>query len=128
MKKRWKLYGRAIILLIVIVGLLYTCGMHTRFFINHTHGKIKAGQSIDQVVRILNAAFEKPRLCCWNIGNAEPICNDAAKCSFPGDIETSKDLQLQVLYMGFGYTHIEYEVDFNESGKVTTITEIKMWD
>ena len=43
-------------------------------------------------------------------------------------MDSKHDFQLQVLYMGFGYTHIEYDVDVDNRGNVMAISGIKMWD
>jgi len=128
MKTHRKKYVIVMIVLFVIIGLLYTYGVHIQFFVKHTYEKIKSGQPPDQVMHIINKSFIRPYLCCWFIEETKPICNDVEICRFPAGKGTGNNFRLQVLYFGSGDSHIEYEVTFDSRGIATAISDIRKWD
>ncbi|MBW2610884.1 MAG: hypothetical protein JRE12_00775 [Deltaproteobacteria bacterium] len=132
MKIHWKKYVKIFALFFIVIGMFYTCGLHVPFFVKNIHKQIKQGQSVDQAVNILNGSAISPDLCCWQIIEAEPLCSDSEFCIFPTNKiilnDTGPNFRLNVVYMGPGYMHNEFHVNFDSKGIVTTVTDIRKWD
>ena len=72
--------------IVILMGILYFFGLHTPFIVNRVKKQIKSGQSVNQVMDILNSSRKKPDLCCWQIqGTKDYICSDPKSCDFPKD-------------------------------------------
>ena len=46
--------------IVILMGILYFFGLHTPFIINRVKKQIKSGQSVNQVMDILNSSRKKP--------------------------------------------------------------------
>ena len=119
--------------IVILMGILYFFGLHTPFIVNRVKKQIKSGQSVNQVMDILNSSRKKPDLCCWQIqGTKDYICSDPKSCDFPIDqikfIGTDQETRLTVLFMGPGFIHNDFHVTFGGNGMVASISDVKRWD
>lgn len=119
--------------IVIIIAILYFFGLRTPLMINGIKKQIKAGQSVEQVMDILNEAGKKPDLCCWRIqGTKDYICSDPKKCDFPKDQiqlnDREQKIRLTVLFMGPGFMHNDFHVTFSGVGMVVSISDVKRWD
>jgi hypothetical protein len=121
------------LLIAILIGILFIIGQRTPVIAMRVKKQIKPGQSVNQVIEILNNAGKKPHLCCWQTAGIEdPICSNPKRCDFPGEkIKLNKveqEVQLSVLYMGMGFLHNEFHVIFDGVGKVVFVSDVKRWD
>jgi len=121
------------LVIVILIGILYFFGLHTPFIVNRVKKQIKSGQSVNQVMDILNSSRKKPDLCCWQThGTKDYICSDPKSCDFPEDqikfIGTEKEIRLTVLFMGPGFIHNDFHITFDGDGMVVSISDVKRWD
>ena len=121
------------LLIAILIGILFIVGQRTPVIANRVKNQIKPGQSVDQVIEILNNARKKPHRCCWQTaGIKDPICSNPKRCNFPGEkIEFNgmqQEVQLTVLYMGMGFLHNEFHIIFDIAGNVAFVSDEKRWD
>jgi hypothetical protein len=118
---------------LVLIAVLYFFVLRTPVVVNGIKKQIIPGQSVEQVMDILNSSRKKPDLCCWQIqGTKDYICSDPKTCEFPEDQIQFNDMEqktrLTVLFMGPGFMHNDFHVTFNEKGMVASISDLKRWD
>jgi len=119
--------------IVIIIGILFFFGLRTPLIVNSMKKQIKPGQSIEQVMEMLNKSGKQPDLCCWQIqGTPEPVCSDPKSCQYPVDHiqfnDRGQETGLTVLYMGPGFIHNDFQVVFNGDGVVESISDVKSWD
>jgi hypothetical protein len=119
--------------IVILIWILYIIGLHKPFVVNRVRKQIKQGQSIDQVIGILSNARQRPDLCCWQIaGTKDPICSVRKNCDFPKDKimlnSEEQEIQLSVLFIGSSFSHNNFHVMFDSTGKVVSVSDIKRWD
>ena len=119
--------------IVVIVAILFFLGLRTPFLIKGIKKQINPGQSVEQVMDVLNRAGKKPDLCCWQVqGTEDYICSDPKTCEFPQDQiqlkNMEQEIRLTVLFMGPGFMHNDFHITFNGDGLVASISDVKRWD
>ena len=119
--------------IVIIIAMLFFFGLRTPLIVKGIKKQIKPGQSVEQVMDVLNHDGKKPDLCCWQVqGTNDYICSDPKTCEFPQDQIQFKDMQqetrLTVLFMGPGFLHNDFHITFNSDGLVVSISDNKRWD
>jgi hypothetical protein len=119
--------------IVIIIAVLYYFGLRTPLLVNGIKKQIKPGQSVEQVITVLNGAAKKPDICCWQMqGTQDYICSDPKTCDFPEDqikfIGRQQKIRLTVLFMGPGFLHTDFHVTFYGDGMVASISEVERWD
>ena len=119
--------------IVIIIAMLFFFGLRTPLIVKGIKKQIKPGQSVEQVMDVLNRAGKKPDLCCWQVqGTKDYICSDPKTCEFPQDQiqfkNMAQDIRLTVLYMGPGFMHNDFHITFNAVVLVSSISDIKRWD
>lgn len=116
----------------ILICILYFFILRTPLIINKIKNKIKTGQSVEQVLSILNSSGKKPDLCCWQAqGTNDYICSNPKICDFPVDevnFDGKTKIRLTVLFMGPGFIHNDFHILFDSTGTVVSISEVKRWD
>ena len=115
-------------LLAVLVAYLMRC--HIPYYAGTLHARIKPGMQASDVVRILNDAALKPALCDWRRKEGqEYFSSNRNECRLPENIDLSQfETELTVLFMGPGFLHNEFTVNFEKGGAVSAVSELKHWD
>ena len=119
--------------IIVIIAIISLFSLRTSLIIKSIKKQIKPGQSVAEVMDVLNGAGKIPDLCCWQIqGSDGNICSNAKNCEFPDEKiqlnKIDKEIQLTVLFMGPGFMHNDFHVTFTGDGLVDSISDLKQWD
>jgi len=118
--------------IVIIIAILFFFGLHTPFLLKGIKKQIRPGQSIEQVLDVLNRAGKKPDLCCWEVQGIEDyLCSDPKTCKFPADqiqVKGMEQTRLTVLFMGPGFMHNDFHITFNSDGLVASISDVKQWD
>ena len=112
--------------IVIIIAILFFFGLRTPLIVNGIKKQIKPGQSVEQVMDVLNRAGKKPDLCCWQVqGTNDYICSDPKTCEFPQDQirfnSMEQEIRLTVLFMGPGFIHNDVHVTFNGYGLVASM-------
>ena len=99
----------------------YSCVMHAR---------IKQGMPINDVLQVLTDAAVKPTLCQWRHQESqEYFSSNRNECRIPDNIDPSRfKTELTVLFMGPGFLHNDFTVNFEIGGSVSDVSELKHWD
>ena len=119
--------------IVIIFAILFFFGLRTPFLVKGIKKQIQAGQSVEQVMAVLNRAGKKPDLCSWQVqGTNDYICSDPKTCEFPRDQiqfnRMEQEILLTVLFMGPGFMHNDFHVTFTGDGLVAFISDLKQWD
>ena len=119
--------------IVIIIAILFFFGLRIPLIVKGIKKQIKPGQSIGQVLDVLNRAGKKPDICCWEVQGIEDyLCSDPKTCEFPADQIPVKgmeqEIRLTVLFMGPGFMHNDFYITFNGDGLVASISDVKQWD
>jgi hypothetical protein len=119
--------------IVIIIAILFFFGLRTPFLIKGIKKQINPGQSVEQVMDVLNRVGKKPDLCCWQVqGTEDYICSDPKTCEFPQDQiqlkNMEQEIRLTVLFMGPGFMHNDFHITFNGDCLVASISDVKRWD
>jgi hypothetical protein len=121
---------KAPLAIVILIGIVYILGQRTPLFIRHIEQEIKPGQSVEQVIDMLNSAGKKPYLCCWQVqGSKDSICSNPKRCAFPKDQINwngpEEEIQLSVVFLRQGFLHTDFHVIFDSQGMVASVSEDK---
>ncbi len=118
---------------VCVIPIVYVFGVHVPFIANHARDQIKPGQSVNQVIDVVTSYSKKPDLCSWRVkGDKDGFLSKRRECNFSSTkialADNRKEFRLMVLFMGPGYLHNDFYVDFSSNGRVMSMSEVHHWD
>jgi len=128
--KSWKsLFGA------VLVGglILWIAGVGAPLVAERARSKIAEGMSVGEVRAIITGYSEKPDVCFWTrAGSERVVAATHPVCPLPAakEMRTTEGgtLRLQVLYMGPGFLHNDFDVRFDSANAVLSVSNVRHWD
>lgn len=128
-----KKYVKLALVVLFVIVLLWIFGLQVPFIANKARDRVEKGMTIMKVVEIVTSYSKKPDMCRWEKeGVAGLIYSSRKQCNFSvRDIPLSKHgnaIKLTVLFMGPAFLHNDFQIYFDSSGIVLSITEVKHWD
>ena len=117
----------------MIGGFLIIMRVDVPFSVVRIQKQFKSGQTTAEVAEIIKTARIQPDICWWIIeGKEKPILSEKGDYEFPFDKITSSEkggnFRMHLGYVGPGFLKNDFEIKFNISGNVVSVSDVKRWD